>query len=196
MPPEIGAAYAPYLAASLIWTIFGLSWLAAALWRGRQVTAVRPSSYRAQLVMASVGYLALFVEAPPLRHRLWLPPLAAQWGMVVLVVLGTGLAWWARIHLGALWSGGIVRREGHRVVDSGPYAMVRHPIYTGLILGAIGVAAIKATPVAIIGALLIAFGFGRKARMEERFLAAELGEDAYAAYRARVPMLVPFAPTR
>ena len=46
---------------------------------------------------------------------------------------GILFAWWVRIHLGRLWSGAITRKEGHRVVDSGPYGLVRHPIYTGLL---------------------------------------------------------------
>ena len=53
-----------------------------------------------------------------------------------------------RIHLGALWSGSITRKADHRIVDTGPYGVVRHPIYTGLIAAAIAMAAVKATPVA------------------------------------------------
>ena len=94
--------------------------------------------------------------------------------------------------LGVLWSGGIVRREGHRIVDTGPYGVVRHPICSGLILAAAGLALIKATWLALAGAALIALGFALKARVEERFLSSELGSGAYAAYRGRVPMLVPF----
>ena len=53
-----------------------------------------------------------------------------------------------------------------------------------------------ATLTALLGALLITFGLWRKARMEEGFLSVELGEDAYGAYRRRVPMLIPFLPHR
>ena len=71
---------------------------------------------------------------------------------------------------------------------------MRHPIYTGIILAAIALAILKGTLIAIAGALLAAFGFWVKARLEEGFLREELGAEAYDAYRRRVPMLVPFGP--
>ena len=49
-----------------------------------------------------------------------------------LTLAGTLFTWWARIHLGRFWSNAITRKEGHRVIDTGPYGLVRHPIYTGL----------------------------------------------------------------
>jgi protein-S-isoprenylcysteine O-methyltransferase Ste14 len=179
-------------AAGLVWLVWFVTWMLAAFWAGKTVSAAPRSSFRLQLGLAFVGYVILFAE--PLR---WEPPLwqigpTAGWSLVALVVLGLAFAWWARLHLGALWSGGVERREGHRIVDSGPYGLVRHPIYTGLILSGWAVAGIRATPLALLGALLIAVGFALKARIEERFLAAELGAADYAAYRARVPMLVPF----
>jgi protein-S-isoprenylcysteine O-methyltransferase Ste14 len=73
---------------------------------------------------------------------------------------------------------------------------VRHPIYTGLIIALLATAASEATPVAALGAVLIALGLWLKARTEERFLLTELGPDAYESYRRRVPMLVPFVSHR
>jgi len=110
--------------------------------------------------------------------------------MEALTLGGILFAWWARIHLGTLWSGGIERMADHRVVDSGPYALVRHPIYTGLIAAAAAMAVIRATPWALLGLVLFAAGFALKARVEERFLEREVG--GYQGYRARVPMIVPF----
>ena len=99
-------------------------------------------------------------------------------------------AWWARLAMGRMWSGGIMRTEQHRVIQSGPFAWVRHPIYTSLIFAGVALAVIRATPVALGGAALFALGFYLKARVEERFLDQELG--GYPEYRARVPMLLPF----
>jgi protein-S-isoprenylcysteine O-methyltransferase Ste14 len=79
-------------------------------------------------------------------------------------------------------------------VDSGPYALVRHPIYTGLLLALLATAAAKGTIFGVAGFLILLIGFWSKARLEERWLTAELGEDAYGSYRRRVPMLVPFGP--
>jgi protein-S-isoprenylcysteine O-methyltransferase Ste14 len=109
--------------------------------------------------------------------------------------MGLALTWWARIHLGCLWSSAITRKEKHRIVETGPYAFVRHPIYTGLISALLATAATEATPVALLGALLITLGLWVKARIEEHFLLSELGPEAYECYRYRVPMLVPFRAT-
>jgi protein-S-isoprenylcysteine O-methyltransferase Ste14 len=103
-------------------------------------------------------------------------------------------AWWARIYLGRLWSGSITRKEGHNVVDTGPYGIVRHPIYTGIIAAAIATAVAIGGLHAILGAVLLIAGYWLKARLEERFLRAELGAETYDSYRRRVPMLVPFGP--
>jgi protein-S-isoprenylcysteine O-methyltransferase Ste14 len=80
------------------------------------------------------------------------------------------------------------------VVDTGPYGLVRHPIYTGLIFAVIATAVAQATVTGLAAIALITIGLWLKARVEERFLATELGPDDYAAYRRRVPMLVPFIP--
>jgi protein-S-isoprenylcysteine O-methyltransferase Ste14 len=100
--------------------------------------------------------------------------------------------WWARIHLGRFWSNEITRKEGHRVIDTGPYSLVRHPIYTGLIGGILATGLAVGTVTAILGAALISFGLSVKAREEEKFLTSELDPSAYESYRRRVPMLVPF----
>ena len=85
-------------------------------------------------------------------------------------------------------------REGHKVVDTGPYRIVRHPIYTGFIGGCWTLALVKATPAALAGAAVLTLVMAIKGKNEERFLRRELGEDAYDGYARRTPMLVPFAP--
>ena len=87
-----------------------------------------------------------------------------------LTLAGILFTWWGRIHLGRLWSSAITRKEDHRVVDSGPYALVRHPIYTGLIAAILATAAAEGTATALAGAALVTFGLWLKARTEERFL--------------------------
>jgi protein-S-isoprenylcysteine O-methyltransferase Ste14 len=128
---------------------------------------------------------------PALRVRLWEEKLLFDWVMVAVCAIGFGWCWWARLHLGRLWSAGVSRKIGHRVIDTGPYSIVRHPIYTGIILGMLAFAAARARPFAFLMALLVTVFFVYKARLEERFLQKEFGE-AYDEYRRRVPMLVPF----
>ncbi len=85
-------------------------------------------------------------------------------------------------------------REDHRVIDTGPYHLVRHPIYTGLIIAGFGLAAVKMDPISFVGAGIWTLSFWIKARMEEGFLRAELGPAAYDDYASRTPMLIPFWP--
>jgi protein-S-isoprenylcysteine O-methyltransferase Ste14 len=111
-----------------------------------------------------------------------------------LIVLGFAFAWWARIYLGPVWSSSVTRKVNHRVIDSGPYALVRHPIYTGILLAVYATTAAKGTVLGIAAAVLVTVGFWLKARLEERWLCTELGTGEYSAYRRKVPMLLPFGP--
>ena len=80
------------------------------------------------------------------------------------------------------------------MIDTGPYAIVRHPIYTGILAAVLATAAAIATWPALVGVACVSVGLWLKASIEERFLAAELEPDAYQTYRRRVPMLIPFWP--
>ncbi len=125
---------------------------------------------------------------------LWSLHLDAEWALFGVVVLGFLFAWWARLHLGRLWSSSVTRKADHHIVDTGPYGIVRHPIYTGIIGAGAATAAQQGTGWALAGVVLWIFGFWIKARLEERFLRQELGAEQYDAYRRRVPMLLPFGP--
>jgi protein-S-isoprenylcysteine O-methyltransferase Ste14 len=127
-------------------------------------------------------------------ERLWPSSEPLDWAITGLVAIGFAFTWWARFTLGGFWSGSITRKEGHHVIDTGPYAVVRHPIYTGLLLATLATALEIGTLSAVIGAGLVTFGYWLKAGFEERFLAEQLGEAAYADYRRRIPMLTPFWP--
>jgi len=172
------------------WGVFALSWFAAAAWSAR--TETRPAAFRSlnYYVFVVAGAAMLFGSPPGPGAFTW-PHWAGEL-LFALTITGFLFAWWARIHLGSLWSSYVSKKEGHHVIDTGPYRLVRHPIYTGIIFSAVVTAVAKATPIAFIGAAFGAFGWYLKARLEERFLREELGSDAYGAYAKRVPMLVPF----
>jgi protein-S-isoprenylcysteine O-methyltransferase Ste14 len=141
--------------------------------------------------------LALLFFAPlwwPTALRLWSTPESIGWILFFLTALCFLFCWWARIAMGRLWNGLVGRTEDHRLVDSGPFAIVRHPIYTGIIAAAFLLAIELGTLPAIAGAAMFALAFWIKARLEEGFLRTELGPTAYDSYRRRVPMLVPFGP--
>jgi protein-S-isoprenylcysteine O-methyltransferase Ste14 len=116
--------------------------------------------------------------------------------LVAPTAAGLLFAWWARVHLGHLWSDWVVKKAGHHVVDTGPYRLVRHPIYSGLIFAAFATAIQKGTPFALLGVAMVTLAFCIKARREERFLRAELGDNTYDAYARKTAMLVPFVRNR
>jgi protein-S-isoprenylcysteine O-methyltransferase Ste14 len=82
--------------------------------------------------------------------------------MAGLTLAGIAFTWWARIHLGRFWSNAITHKEGHRVIDTGPYGLVRHPIYTGLIAGMLATGIAVGTVTAILGAVLISLGMWQR----------------------------------
>jgi protein-S-isoprenylcysteine O-methyltransferase Ste14 len=186
------------------WAIWAVSWWAAAAWRK---PAVGRASFGAELLHLSItlmGFALLFATpaavhwglneaalGDPWRFRLWRASKDASWVLFAAVVCGFGFCWWARIHLGALWSGSVTRKADHQVIDTGPYAWVRHPIYTGLILATVATAGLRGTLFAATGAALVVIGLWIKSRLEERFLREELGAQAYDGYAARTPMLIP-----
>jgi protein-S-isoprenylcysteine O-methyltransferase Ste14 len=186
----------PENAIQFMWSAWWISWLAAAAWSDR---AVNRSPTRHQIVyrlLAALGAVLLFGTY---RHDfrvemiLWRTPVALAWVMAAVVFLGLAFTWWARIHLGRLWSSSVTRKADHHVVDTGPYGIVRHPIYTGIILASIATAAMRGTAVAWLGAAVMTTGWVIKARLEERFLREQLGPEKYGEYARRVPMLVPVA---
>ena len=98
---------------------------------------------------------------------------------------------WARLHLGRNWSGSVTIKKGHELVTSGPYTLVRHPIYTGLLLAFLGSALALGEWRGVLAFALAAGALWRKLRLEERWMRQQFG-DAYQAYSQRVAALVPF----
>ncbi len=177
-----------------LWLTWWVSWLAAAVWSDRPVK--RPGQQH-QIAYRLLAILGIVLLAGTYPHRfqqeivLWRSPAALAWASTAIVLAGLLFTWWARIHLGRLWSSSVTRKADHRIVDTGPYGIVRHPIYTGITLAAIATATMRGTAVGWLGAGIMTVGWVVKARLEERFLREQLGEHPYAEYASRVPMLVP-----
>ena len=176
--------------AASLWLVWLVSWNAAAFWRDKSTVEAPRNDYRFHFFIAVLGFMLTFGVAPWVFAPLWPVGPVLGWSMVGLTAAGLAFTWWARVHMGRLWNGGVSRTAEHRVVDSGPFALVRHPIYTGMIAAVWSVAVLQARPLALAGAALFALGFILKARVEERFLESQLPD--YAAYRRRVRMIVPF----
>jgi protein-S-isoprenylcysteine O-methyltransferase Ste14 len=186
----------PNQAFAIIWLGWVISWMAASFWSApteSRVSVWQALTYRAFIVAGAVFMWRGSADASP-ADRIWHVGSDDAYALAALALAGILFAWWARIQLGRLWSSDITRKQGHRIIDVGPYALVRHPIYTGLIAAVLTTAIAQATSAAFFGTALVACGLWLKARAEERFLMTELGADAYGAYRRRVPMLLPFLP--
>ena len=178
-----------------LWWGWGLYWMLSAI---RNKATQRRESLASRLAhvlpLALGGVLIAWPQAPPsaLAWRLWPPSLAAHWIGVALVIAGLAFAIWARVYLGGNWSGTVTVKQGHELIRSGPYAYVRHPIYTGLITALLGTTLASGTVHAAIGLAIIAVAFVHKSRIEEGFM-RETFPGEYQRYSAEVPALIPFA---
>jgi len=106
------------------------------------------------------------------------------------VLCGLGFATWARLHLGRNWSGALLERRTD-LVRTGPYRIVRHPIYFGILWAVFGTALAGGGIKGLLALALLATAYFRKIRMEERFLTDRFGE-AWVQFRREVKMLIPF----
>jgi protein-S-isoprenylcysteine O-methyltransferase Ste14 len=182
-----------------IWLGWWISWWAAAAWSDRAVERPARKHQIVYRLFAAAGVVLLFGLY---RHEvrteriLWRTPIVGAWALVGLVLAGLLFTWWARIHLGRLWSASVGRKADHHVVDTGPYGIVRHPIYTGIIGASAATAALRGTVLSWVGACVMTVGWVIKARMEEKFLREQLGAEDYDAYARRVPMLSPWGMRR
>jgi protein-S-isoprenylcysteine O-methyltransferase Ste14 len=169
------------------WAVFWVYWLLAAftMKKGRH-------SYSRQLRVRALIFVLvlLLVRAGAFRgHAAHSNALLAAIGLV-LFFAGLGFAIWARLHIGRNWGTPMSQKEEPELVTSGPYHLVRHPIYSGILIAGVG------TAVALSWSWLIAVGlsgiyFVYSATVEERYLTQEF-PDTYPAYRRSTKMLIPY----
>lgn len=108
----------------------------------------------------------------------------------LLTVAGVALAIWARCVLGTNWSGVITIKQAHKLVITGPYEYVRHPIYTGVLISAFGTALLRGRLLNIVGLAVCFVALSLKIRTEELFMVDQFGAE-YVSYRRRVKALAP-----
>jgi protein-S-isoprenylcysteine O-methyltransferase Ste14 len=113
------------------------------------------------------------------------------WVGAALTLGGLLFSVWARVHLGRNWSAYVTVKEGHELVTDGPYRYVRHPIYTGLLLGFIGSALARGEWRGIVAVALAVFALWRKSRLEEQWMRERFG-TVYEDYARRVAALIPY----
>jgi protein-S-isoprenylcysteine O-methyltransferase Ste14 len=178
-----------------LWVIYFLYWQVAA--RGAKSNE-RVEPLMSRIVRAAtfpfLFVLLMFPRLPiPLLYRTYLSETnwtAWFWIGAVVSALGLGFAIWARVYLGSNWSSSVTIKRDHELITGGPYGLVRHPIYTGLLTGFLGTAIAIAQ---VRGLVAFAFLFAMlwfKLRLEERWMRLQFGE-VYEQYAERVPALVP-----
>jgi len=173
------------LAIGCAWLVFWIYWIASASGSKESVG----SGWRTRLT--GVSAVGVFVIAGVLRggglavHSLILAVIGA-----LLFACGIALAVWARLHLGRNWGMPMTQRAEPELVTSGPYRVVRHPIYSGLLTAMLGTALVNNLLGLIVVAVLVAY-FYYCGTVEERNLAVAF-PTAYPEYRSRTKMLIPF----
>jgi protein-S-isoprenylcysteine O-methyltransferase Ste14 len=173
----------------LAWLVY---WYVAAIW----ANATKSSETVLQRLRHTVPlglafFLMLHNQRRPVIYGDMLHGMG--WKPIGLALVLTGIAFmiWARLHLGKYWSGVITLKEGHRLIRTGPYRLVRHPIYTGFLCAAIGTAMVAGTGDAMLGAGCALIAFLIKIAREEAVLKREFG-DEYERFAREVPGLIPF----
>jgi protein-S-isoprenylcysteine O-methyltransferase Ste14 len=181
-----------------LWCAWALYWVISAA--NAKTTQRREStaSRLAHVIPLLLGGVLIAWHRPSwywLAARLWPRSFSVYCVGVAVLAAGLGFAVWARVHLGRNWSGTVTIKEGHELIRSGPYAYVRHPIYSGILMGVLGTTIASGTVHAAVGLVVIAAALVRKTRIEEAFL-CETFPAEYPRYRAEVPALVPFTKLR
>ena len=175
----------------LTWLCFFIYWGISA--RAVNKTEERGPDYSPHLLLTVLSFVLVFPSIPlgPLDRAMWPSNPYTPWIGLALTLLCQAFAVWARIHLGKYWSAEITLKEGHQVIQTGPYAMVRHPIYTGLVLGMLATAVGVGEWRSLIAFIVMSLAYTRKIRNEEAFLVSRLGEE-YIEYRKRTKIIVPY----
>ena len=168
-------------------------WAVGALKTRRTVSRESFASRYGVLALEILGFVLLFSSSPEvaiLNDHVVPRTYALSITGVVCTWIGIALALWARWHLGQYWSARVTLKEGHELIRTGPYAHFRHPIYSGLILAAIGSALLIDRWRCVAGVGLIILGYCLKARKEELMLAAQFG-DVFLQHRRHTGFLLP-----
>jgi protein-S-isoprenylcysteine O-methyltransferase Ste14 len=178
----------------LVWALWFAYWIARS--GGTEKTGQREShsSRRLHLILAGAAFALI---ALPLSSTLpfglkFLPSTKSLFvGGLIILICGLAFTVWARRHLGRYWSGTITLKEGHRLIRTGPYAIVRHPIYTGVVTGMVGTAVAQGQVRSILAVVLLAASYLRKIKIEETWLVQQFG-DEYRSYQREVGALIPW----
>jgi protein-S-isoprenylcysteine O-methyltransferase Ste14 len=180
------------------WIAFGLYWLIAA----RGVKAARTTespAYRVfRLLLLAITFTLLFAKLTALGflgRTVFPSPHLLEYIGLVSAVVGMALAVWARVSLGQYWSDKIVLKADHQLIRSGPYARMRHPIYSGVLLGVAGSALAVNEWRVVLAFLLLLTNYTVKAKLEDKILAESFPKE-FADHEKSAGFLLPRLTTK
>jgi protein-S-isoprenylcysteine O-methyltransferase Ste14 len=174
------------------WIVWALYWAIMAFRTKRTIERRGFFGYRLVAAIVLIGCAGagelLDLSA---QSQLWQRTLALGVLSDCIVLAGIAFTIWARITLGRNWSAEVTFKQDHELIESGPYALTRHPIYTGMIFMALGTAINYGRALGFALFLTLCAAFWWKAREEERIMSKHF-PDAYPEYKTRVRAIVPF----
>jgi protein-S-isoprenylcysteine O-methyltransferase Ste14 len=178
----------------VVWIAFLIYWQVKAV-HTKKTQRLEPAVsriLRALSVLVAIVILSTtWIPLPWLYRPLWRAGVCPFWLGAALTVGGLLFAVWAREHLGRNWSSSVTIKQDHELITTGPYSVVRHPIYTGILGGFLGLAIAISEVRGFVVFILIFVGFWAKFSMEEKWMRSQFGET-YAAYVRRTAALVPY----
>jgi protein-S-isoprenylcysteine O-methyltransferase Ste14 len=182
-----------HLLVEVPWIVFVLYWIVSAI-RTRDTLQTESFASRYAILLIEVaGFVLLFRHSAGigfLGNQFMHRTLASAIVGSILTSMGIGLAIWARYHLAEYWSARITIKEDHQLIRTGPYARLRHPIYSGIVLAAIGSAVVIDQWRCVLGVCLLLIGYCIKARNEETMLTQQFG-DAFREHQKHAGFLIP-----
>ena len=177
-----------------IWIAVGVVWLIAAL-ASKQTARSEPATSRLLHIAIMAAVFALPFSATlrvdPLAWRFVPDSPVVAWAGLAVTAAGFTFAIWARMLLGGNWSSSMTVKQDHQLIRQGPYSIVRHPIYSGLLLALLGTALALGELRGIVALALALAGWHIKSRREEAFMVAQFGAG-YIEYEHEVKALIPF----
>lgn len=177
-----------------LWIAMGIYWIASSLKVNK--TRMKESVISRWLHLGPTGFAFYALFNDVFDHSFFgkqvFPP-GLMTGVLgnLITAFSLTFAIWARRHLGRYWSAAITLKEGHKLIRTGPYHYVRHPIYTGLLFGILGTALIEGKLLGLFIVVMIIAVYYRKIRLEEAVLSQAFGPE-YQSYRKEVKALIPF----
>jgi len=179
---------------SACWILFAVIWLLAAFATKQSVyQESRLQRMRYVIPILLGGFLLAKGHrlSDPLNHRVIPHVEALAWTGVVLCIAGFAFCIWARFTLGRNWSGVVTLKRGHELISDGPYALVRHPIYTGLLTMFVATVIVLGHVAGIIALPFVFVSLWIKLRYEEKLMLKQFPNE-YAAYQQHVKRIIPF----